>query len=78
MFGALYSWSLGNEGHIFYPFNHCFAFVLIGFIALLTLFSAIFLPDKLSPSFHETNSKSLAEEDKADESSHEVSTKLKA
>jgi len=76
--GALYSWSLGNEGQIGYPFNHCFAFVLIGFMALLTLFSALFLPEKLSASPLEVDSNSLAEEDKANEGSHEVSTETKA
>jgi len=78
VFGALYSWSLGNEGQIGYPLNHCFTFVLMGFMALLTLFSALFLPEKLSASPLDVDSNSQAEEDKANEGSHEVSTKTKA
>lgn len=44
--GALYSWSLKNEGRLGYPFNHVFPFVLCSFIGLLTLVNASFLPDK--------------------------------
>ena len=72
--GSLYSWSLGNEGKIGYPFNHCFTFVLTGFLALLTSFSVIFLPDKMSAPAIKIDSNPLADEDTAHENSHEVCT----
>eukprot|EP00112_Aurelia_sp_Birch-Aquarium-sp1_P000866 Seg1083.1 transcript_id=Seg1083.1/GoldUCD/mRNA.D3Y31 product="Protein ZINC INDUCED FACILITATOR 1" protein_id=Seg1083.1/GoldUCD/D3Y31 len=44
--GSLYSWSLKNEGSMHFPFNHAFPYVVTGFVALLTLFNAVYLPDK--------------------------------
>ena len=43
--GSLYSWSLKNEGNARFPFNHSFSFVVNGFVALLTIFIAVCVPD---------------------------------
>ena len=74
--GSLYSWSLRNEGKIGYPFNHFFPFVLIGFFALLTLFSAIFMPNKRPSSSIVIDPDSVDEEQTSSESTHEDSTKV--
>ena len=43
--GALYAWSLSNDGIIGYPFNHCFSFVLSGFLALAALWIAALITE---------------------------------
>ncbi len=42
--GALYSWSLKNEGEMGYPFNHFLPFVLCAVVSLIILFLTSLLP----------------------------------